>query len=147
MRFAHLSKLPIKAGGSMKVSAGQYMGTTGETGNAHGKHVHVALPAGPQNDYAFGNFFKSIGVSLRKGGKLRYDNTLVNAHKGETVLTSRITKQFEDNLLNSTGSSTNFGDIHVTMSGEVSGNPETTGRKIAMGIKKELGREERRYRR
>ena len=144
MMFAHLSKLPFAAGGTKSIKAGQYMGTSGNTGNSSGAHVHVELPFGAGNNGNFGAFFRAAGVSLRKGGKLRYDNTLVNAHKGETVLSSRITKAFENNLLSSTGGGNTYGNINVTITGDVK-NPIDTGRKVAMGMKQELDREENRY--
>ena len=147
MMFAHLSKLPVGAGKSMNVKAGQYMGTTGSTGNSSGPHVHVELPFGTGNTNNFGNFFRAAGVSLRKGGKLRYDNTIVRGHKGETMLSSRITKRFENNLINGTSGGNTYGDIHVTI-GSVDGGsvgPEQYGRRMAMEMKKELDREDNRY--
>lgn len=103
MMFAHLSKLPFGAGGSKKVKAGQYIGTTGETGNAWGKHVHVELPTNSGNSHNFGNFFRQAGVSLRTGGTVKYDETPAMLHKDETVLTASLTKRFQDNVASGGG--------------------------------------------
>jgi TP901 family phage tail tape measure protein len=35
---------------------------------------------------------------LRSGGRINYDNTVANLHKGETVLTAPLTKKFENNI-------------------------------------------------
>jgi hypothetical protein len=41
---------------------------------------------------------KHVYPELRKGGTVRYDNTLVNAHKGETMLTAPLTNKFKSNV-------------------------------------------------
>lgn len=43
---------------------------------------------------------KLVYPALKTGGEVRYDNTLANLHRGETVLTAPLTKQFKDNVAN-----------------------------------------------
>lgn len=94
LMFAHLSKLPIGAGKSMSVRAGQYMGTTGETGNAHGPHVHVERNHTGDNGQ-FGAFFRSKSISLAKGTeRVKYDGVMANLHHDEAVLTDDISAKF-----------------------------------------------------
>lgn len=52
---------------------------------------------------------KSVFPSLRTGGTLRAD-TMVNAHRGETVLTAPLTEQFKKNVANGGGDT-----FHVTL--------------------------------
>lgn len=141
MMFAHLSKLPVAAGKSMKVKAGQYMGTTGETGNAHGAHVHVELPFGSGNTGNFGAFFNRAGVSLRKGGTIKYDNTAANLHKGETVLTDNLTKKFKEGVEGfANGGDTNY-NVNVTVAGNATSE---TADQIADKVIKKIRREQSR---
>lgn len=98
LMFAHLSKLPVAAGKSMHVKAGQYMGTTGETGNAHGAHVHVERNHTGDNSQ-FGQFFRSKSISLAKGTeRVRYDGVMANLHKDESVLTDDISAKFREGV-------------------------------------------------
>lgn len=46
---------------------------------------------------------KTIYPGLKKGGTIRYDNTIANLHRGETVLTAPLTKQFKDNVASGGG--------------------------------------------
>lgn len=45
---------------------------------------------------------------LRRGGEIKYDNTLISAHKGETVLPARLTEQFKNNVRNGGGDTYEF---------------------------------------
>jgi len=86
--YAHLDRRSVQAG--QRVKGGATVGYRGNTGyvisqSGNGAHLHFGAT---NNPYAW----------LRRGGKLRYDNTPVVAHKGETMLSARLTKRFEDNV-------------------------------------------------
>jgi cell wall-associated NlpC family hydrolase len=81
---------------------------TGNTGFIHAANSSLPVLRGDlrttTNDY--------VGMGripgLRSGGKINYDNTIANLHRGETVLTAPLTKNFEDNVANSGGNNYNF---------------------------------------
>lgn len=90
--YAHLSRRNVKAG--QNVRAGQVLGYSGNTGNSTGPHLHFetwrngqTIPPG-----AFG----IPGLAI--GGKIKYDNTIANLHKGETVLTSPLSSRLENGI-------------------------------------------------
>ena len=113
------------------------------TGNTSGPHTHAEWNYSG-NANAFKPAMAARGItSLRRGGSIKYDNTLVNAHEGETILSRRITKQFEDNLLNSTGGrQMSVDNINLHFNDKPS--PENA-RRHALAIKKHLDEEESRY--
>jgi len=139
--FAHLSKLPWAAGQTKSIKAGQYMGTTGQTGNTQGKHVHVELPFGSGNTSNFGRFFAQAGVSLRKGGTIKYDNTMVNAHKGETVLTDNLTKKFKEGMESFANGDNRQYNVNVVIQGNASKDDADA---IANRVVKKISREQSR---
>jgi hypothetical protein len=50
---------------------------------------------------------------LRGGGRINYDNTIANLHRGETVLTAPLTKAFAENVAGSTSNVYNLDvDVH-----------------------------------
>jgi hypothetical protein len=51
-------------------------------------------------------------LGLRSGGRINYDNTIANLHRGETVLTKPLTDKFENNVANSGGNNYNF-DVSI----------------------------------
>lgn len=92
--YAHLKSRGLGAGAHVK--GGSVIGLTGNTGNVqsssgNGAHLHFASDISP---YAF----------LRKGGMLKWDNTMVMGHKGETMLSAPLTKKFQDNVASGGGS-------------------------------------------
>lgn len=98
--YAHLNKRMVSAG--KRVLGGSRIGLTGNTGNSTGPHLHFGDSDG--NPYEF----------LRKGGEVKFDNTHAILHKGETVLTDKLTQKFKDNV--ASGGSTVY-DIDVAVSG------------------------------
>lgn len=81
--YAHLSRRSVSAG--QRVKGGAVIGYSGNSGNSSGDHLHFGATNGP---YAW----------LRRGGKIKYDNTPVIAHRGETMLSERLTKKFENGI-------------------------------------------------
>jgi murein DD-endopeptidase MepM/ murein hydrolase activator NlpD len=98
--YAHLNKRMAAAG--QRVKGGARIGLTGNTGNSTGPHLHFGDSDG--NPFEF----------LRKGGTVRFDNTPAMLHRGETVLTDRLTKQFKENVAYGGG---NVYDVDVAVSG------------------------------
>ncbi len=81
--YAHLNSRSVTAG--QRVKGGAIIGRTGNTGHSFGSHLHFGATNGPL-------------AWLRRGGTIRYDNTPAMLHKGETVLTDNLTKQFKNNV-------------------------------------------------
>lgn len=93
--YAHLSRRSVSAGA--RVKGGATLGYSGNTGNSTGAHLHFGATNGP---YAW----------LRKGGEIKYDNTHVVAHRGETMLSAPVTRQLKENIASGGGS-----DYNVTI--------------------------------
>lgn len=98
--YAHMHVNSRKVQQGDRVRGGQLIGYSGNTGNSTGPHTHFEVN-GSTN--ASGGL-QRMGIGLRTGGKVKYDNTPALLHKKETVLTSKLTKQFEDNVAGSGGS-------------------------------------------
>jgi cell wall-associated NlpC family hydrolase len=81
---------------------------TGNTGFIHAANPDLGVLRGDLR--TTGNDYVGMGriPGLRSGGKINYDNTIANLHRGETVLTAPLTKQFEDNVANSGPNQYNF---------------------------------------
>lgn len=89
--YAHLSSL---AGGvGRRVKGGDVIGRSGSTGNSTGPHLHFGVNRGGPMRF----------VGLQKGGEILHDNTLVNAHRGETVLSRPMTELLKNNIANYNG--------------------------------------------
>jgi TP901 family phage tail tape measure protein len=73
------------------VRQGQRLGSLGSTGNSSGPHLHFETRLrGAMTDPA------RVGIpGLLTGGNIKYDNTIANLHKNETVLTAPLSKNLE----------------------------------------------------
>jgi murein DD-endopeptidase MepM/ murein hydrolase activator NlpD len=89
--YAHLSRRSVGRG--QRVKGGSRIGTTGNTGHSFGPHLHFGATNGPL-------------AWLRAGGTIKYDNTPAVLHRGESVLTSALTKRFQDNVSGGAGGDT-----------------------------------------
>lgn len=90
--YAHLSRRSVTNG--QRVKGGSTIGYSGNTGNSSGPHLHFGATNGP---YAW----------LRKGGEIKYDNTHVVAHRGETMLSAPVTRQLKENIASGGGAGYN----------------------------------------
>jgi TP901 family phage tail tape measure protein len=113
--YAHLSRDKADSG---MIKAGQIIGYSGNTGNSFGPHLHFEARRG--GSYSNQADPHTLGIpGLRKGGRINYDNTVANLHKGETVLTSALTDKFEKNIANMGGNEYNFDVTIENLSSEV----------------------------
>jgi hypothetical protein len=102
--YAHLNQDKMASG---TVRPGQIIGYSGTTGNSTGPHLH--FEARRNGSYSDQVNPASLNIpGLRKGGKINYDNTIANLHRGETVLTAPLTSAFEKNVANAGPNVYNF---------------------------------------
>jgi murein DD-endopeptidase MepM/ murein hydrolase activator NlpD len=90
--YAHLSRRNVTAG--QNVRAGQLLGYSGNTGNSTGPHLHFETWRNGQTVPP--GVFGIPGMAI--GGKIKYDNTIANLHKGENVLTSPLSAKLENGI-------------------------------------------------
>jgi len=93
--FAHMNSRAFD--GPKKVSAGDFLGLSGVTGNSSGPHVHMELNHGGDNS-GVGGFFAARGVKLKTGGTIRYDNTPAVLHADERVLKATNTQKLDEGI-------------------------------------------------
>lgn len=96
--------------------AGTFAGHSVESGSGHGPRVDGnALNASSGFKYQYYLPAADRIPQLYKGGTIRYDNTLANLHKGETVLTAPLTEKLQDNVASGLGNTYNV-DIDMSNS-------------------------------
>jgi TP901 family phage tail tape measure protein len=104
--YAHLSNRMARVG--QRVGSGSVVGLSGNTGNSTGPHLHFET-RGPGGFPGFDP--RSLIPGLKVGGKIRYDNTIANLHKNETVLTAPLSAKLErgiDRIDSGSGNIYNF---------------------------------------
>lgn len=89
--YAHMNSRPLVTAGQ-QVTGGQRIGYVGTTGSSTGNHLHYQLGL-PE----WVNPNKHI-PGLRVGGDIKYDNTLANLHKNETVLTAPLSRGLKEGI-------------------------------------------------
>lgn len=82
-----------------RVAGGQRIALSASTGNSSGPHTHFELNGSTNAQGGFA----ALGIPLRTGGTIKYDNTPANLHRGETVLTAPLTQKFKDNVASGGG--------------------------------------------
>lgn len=104
--YAHLSNRNARVG--QRVGSGSVIGMSGNTGNSTGPHLHFET----RGASGFPGFDpRSLIPGLKVGGKIRYDNTIANLHKNETVLTAPLSAKLErgiDRIDSGAGNTYNF---------------------------------------
>lgn len=91
---------------SGRVQGGQRIALSASTGNSSGPHTHFEVNGSTD---ARGRF-AAMGIPLRTGGTIKYDETPAVLHKGETVLTAPLTQKFKDAVSGMGGDT-----FHVTL--------------------------------
>lgn len=87
---------------SGRVEGGQRIALSASTGNSSGNHTHFEVNGSGTHGDARGRF-AAMGIPLRTGGTIKYDNTPATLHKGETVLTAPLTQKFKENVASGGG--------------------------------------------
>lgn len=126
--YAHLSQRSVATG--QRIRGGSVIGRSGNTGNSTGPHLHFGTYG--MNPMNF--------VSLRKGAEnIRWDNTIANLHRGESVLTEDLSTKFKKGVDNfAEGGKTEY-NVTVEVHGETVSADE-----IAKTVVRTIKREEAR---
>lgn len=131
--YAHLWPGTVQSG---RVKGGQPIGLSASTGYSSGYHTHFEVNGSTNAQGAFA----SMGIPLRKGTEyVKYDNTPALLHKGESVMTKRITEQVR------TGAErfANGGDSSYNVVVNINGtdmDSNAIAREVVRAIKRETGR-------
>lgn len=133
-RYAHLSARYVGAG--QKVSGGDLIGRTGNTGNSSGPHLHMDV----NGNYNASGYLASRGLGLRKGAQyVKFDNTAANLHRGESVLTKRLTDKMHEGVDRFANGDDNDYNVTVNIIG-YSGDADELARKVEQRLARKTAR-------
>jgi len=132
-RYAHLSARYVGAGQTVK--GGALIGRTGVTGNASGPHLHMDV----NGNYNASGYLASRGVMLRKGAAyVKFDNTAANLHRGESVLTKRLTDKMHEGVERFANGDNSEYNVEVNIYD--ARDPDAVARKVITSIRRENAR-------
>lgn len=133
-RYAHLSARYVGAG--QPVTGGSLIGRTGNTGNSSGPHLHMDV----NGNYNASGYLASRGVSLRKGAEMvKFDNTMANLHRGESVLTKNLTSKMHEGVDRFANGGDSAYNVTVNING-YDGDKKALAREVITIVKRESAR-------
>ena len=134
MNFGHLSARYVGAG--QQVTGGAMIGRTGNTGNSSGPHLHMDVGG----NYNASGYLASRGIALRKGAEyVKFDNTMANLHRGESVLTKNLTSKMHEGVDKFAQGPLSQYNVTVNIDG-YNGDKKALAREVINEIKREAAR-------
>lgn len=134
LNYGHLSARYVGAG--QQVTGGAMIGRSGNTGNSSGPHLHMDVGG----NYNASGYLASRGIALRKGAEyVKFDNTMANLHRGESVLTKNLTSKVTEGVDKFAQGPSSQYTVHVNIDG-YDKDKKALAREVINEIKREAAR-------